>query len=208
MSLRLEFVETKAARYACERYHYSKCLPRGKLVSVGVWEYGLFIGCVIFSRGARSIGSKFRVADTQIAELARIALTSHESACTRIVRIAIKKLREVFTGIEVLVSYADSMQSHHGGIYQAGNWVYTGDTSPSKMYKAPNGKILHSRIVSRTGYKAQFGSQKRVWKPEECKVIECTPKHRYAIAFSDSARHHLESMRVDARPKKYAGSKT
>ena len=59
--LRLGWCDHKAARWACEHWHYSRSVPRGKSVYVGVWEDGRFIGVVIFSRGAnRHIASPCR----------------------------------------------------------------------------------------------------------------------------------------------------
>ena len=43
----------------------------------------------------------------------------------------------------ILVSYADTGMGHHGYIYQATNWLYTGATKKQKDKYAPNGK--HSR---------------------------------------------------------------
>ena len=38
MSLRLDWCSYAAAKYACENWHYSKCLPASKIVKIGVWE--------------------------------------------------------------------------------------------------------------------------------------------------------------------------
>jgi hypothetical protein len=43
----------EAAKYACLNWHYSGTVPVGKLVKVGAWEDGKFIGVVIFSCGVR-----------------------------------------------------------------------------------------------------------------------------------------------------------
>ena len=49
--LRLDFCSYQAAQYACRRWHYSKKIPVGKLVKIGVWEDGKFIGAIIFGDG-------------------------------------------------------------------------------------------------------------------------------------------------------------
>lgn len=43
----------------------------------------------------------------------------------------------------ILVSYADTAQGHHGYIYQATNWIYTGSTTPRTDIATAEGK--HSR---------------------------------------------------------------
>lgn len=45
----------------------------------------------------------------------------------------------------VVVSYADSEQGHHGYIYQATNWLYTGMTKPHSEYSVDGGENKHSR---------------------------------------------------------------
>lgn len=45
----------------------------------------------------------------------------------------------------VVVSYADSEQGHHGYIYQATNWLYTGTTKPHSEYSVDGGENKHSR---------------------------------------------------------------
>lgn len=54
-----------------------------------------------------------------------------------------KVLKDLSNTKIILVSYADEGANHHGYIYQATNWIYTGKTK-SRTYKyTPNGK--HSR---------------------------------------------------------------
>lgn len=38
--LKIDYCDIKAARYACEHFHYSKSVPAGKTVKIGVWEDG------------------------------------------------------------------------------------------------------------------------------------------------------------------------
>jgi len=45
----------------------------------------------------------------------------------------------------VVVSYADSEQGHHGYIYQATNWLYTGMTKPHSEYSVDGEQNKHSR---------------------------------------------------------------
>ena len=50
--LKLNWCSHAAAKYAVEHWHYSKRLPNQKLVKIGVWEFGIFRGAVIFGDGA------------------------------------------------------------------------------------------------------------------------------------------------------------
>ncbi|MEM7738704.1 MAG: protein Mom, partial [Deinococcota bacterium] len=92
--LKLAWCSYEAAKYACENWHYSQSVPAGKLVKVGVWEDGKFIGCIIFSRGANNnIGKPYQLKQTEICELTRVALTQHKTPVSKMLAIALRMLR-------------------------------------------------------------------------------------------------------------------
>ncbi|HJU36321.1 MAG TPA: hypothetical protein VJ716_02755 [Gaiellaceae bacterium] len=85
------------------------------------------MGVVIFSRGASPyLGRKYDLDHTEVCELTRVALREHDAPVSRIVAIALRMLRRKCPGLRLVVSFAGPAQDHHGGIYQAGNWVFTG----------------------------------------------------------------------------------
>lgn len=96
------------------------------MVRVGVWEDGIFIGVIIFSLGSMNLSKEYCLKMNQVSELARVALGVHEASVTRIISIAIRILAKFCPGIRLIVSFADTTQGHHGGIYQGGNWIYSG----------------------------------------------------------------------------------
>lgn len=147
MNLHLDWCSHEAAKYACEKWHYSKCIPPGKTVKIGVWEEKKFIGVIIFSSGANPmIGKPYNLKMTEICELTRVALTSHKNQVSKIVAISIKILRKFCPKLRLIVSYADPEQNHVGAIYQAMNWVFVGRTiSVPKM--VVQGRKRHTRSV-------------------------------------------------------------
>lgn len=149
--LKIDWASHEAAKYACEHWHYSKCLPVGKLVKVGAWENGKYIGVVLFGRGAnRNMGLKFGLGQDKCVELVRVALTKHTSPVSKICALAIRYLKSQSPELELIVSYADPEQNHNGGIYQAMNWTYTGVSSTAKKiwYK---GKWTHKKTIDDLG---------------------------------------------------------
>jgi len=147
IKLKIDWCSFEASKYACENWHYSKCLPVGKTVKVGAWEDDKYIGCVLFSRGANAnIGKPYGLEQTECVELTRIALTSHVSPVSQIMAVAIKFLMKENPGLHLIVSYADPEEGHHGGIYQATNWIYVGlSGSSEKVFY--NGRWVHKRTV-------------------------------------------------------------
>jgi hypothetical protein len=182
-ALRLDWASPAAMRHACLNWHYAKAVPTPPRLPVGVWEHGRYVGVVIFSRGAAPhLGRAFGLAHTQIAELTRVALREHETPVSRIVTIAVRLLRKQAPGVRLVVSYADPLHGHHGGIYQAMNWVYLGTSQPAPVYIDANGREWHSRMISPTGYKKVYGRRRRVPTPAECTVRHDPGKHKYALA--------------------------
>ena len=155
VDLKIDWATHKAAKYACENWHYSGCLPSGKLVKVGVWEEGKFIGVVLFGRGANNrMAGSYGLTQNNACELVRIALKSHSSYVSRIASQAIRFLRRQSPGVRLIISYADPKQGHYGGIYQAGNWVYSG-SSQAQRELIINGVFTHKR--SATSVKKNYG---------------------------------------------------
>lgn len=146
-TLKIAACTYQAAKYACLNYHYSKAVPAGKLIKYGVWENDMFIGAVLFGRGATlQIGDPYNLTQHQICELVRVALNQHEHHVTEIISKCLKKLHQDNPSLELVVSYADKNQDHLGTIYQAGNWIYEGyrKVRPSIII---HGKKIHARTV-------------------------------------------------------------
>ena len=179
--LRIDWATHASAKYACDNWHYSGCMPAGKIVKIGAWEYGKFIGVVLFGRGANNRMSKaYGLNQDQACELVRVALTDHEVEVSRIVALSMRFLKKQSNGIKLIVSYADPKQGHNGGIYQAGNWVYFGK-SQAQRELIINGVFTHKRsanakyqtacpekIMEKTGFDVK-------WAPVEWKHIYLMP---------------------------------
>jgi len=180
--LRIDWASHEAAKYACTNYHYSKSMPVPPLVKIGAWEDSKFIGVVIFSRGANNnLLKPFGLLQTEGCELTRVALTKHESQVSRVVRLAMQFLKKKSPELRLIVSFADPTQGHHGGIYQAGNWTYTGKRPPTVEYIAPDGKQWHGRMVSKDGKIKVQGKYRDCWRTDQCEPIDRPGKHRYLM---------------------------
>ena len=179
--LQVDWCSHKAATYACKNWHYARISPMGKLVKVGAWEGEKFIGAVIFGRGASPfLGKKYSLAQCECVELVRIALTSHKTPVSQIVSIALKFLKKRNPNIMLVVSFADPEKGHHGGIYQAGNWIYTGTSAATQelfvknrwthLRGAYHQKTVHTRTRTMPG------------------------KHRYLMPLDKETRERVKHM--------------
>lgn len=183
----VELCSHKAAKYAVENWHYSRILPRSTKIPFGVWENEIFIGCVIFSRGSTDkLCVSYGIDKRHGCELTRVALTEHESHVSHILSSALKKLRHGNPNMRLVISFADQTKNHHGGIYQAGNWIYTGlsNTQPEFIV---NGTQYHARSIFSKGWKQQE-SWLRENVDKQAKKITVPGKHRYLMPLDKPMR--------------------
>ena len=190
MSLRpklvVDWCSHAAAAYAVTHWHYSRTMPVGKLVHLGVWEADVFIGAIVYGWGAtHQLGPSFGVPMTACTELVRVALTTHGTPVSKLLAISVRMFRQHCPGVRLLVAFADTSQGHLGGIYQAGNWLYTGMTKHNAaiLYR---GKILHQRAF--TGH--NFGTPRKPL-PASATKIRGPAKHRYCYPLDEAMRLQL-----------------
>lgn len=102
--------------------------------------------------------------------------------------------------VPAVLSWADPSANHHGGIYQATNWVYTEPYSYNwnSHFKRPDGSIIDHRAA----YK-MFGTSARE------KVLQINPdwvaflpqpKYRYLMPLSLSKDECLKILKARERP--------
>ena len=187
MKLVLDWVDAKAASYACHKWHYSGAAPMGGTARIGVWEDTSFRGVVIFGIGSnRNIAKPFGLEQHEVCELSRVALREHKTAVSRIVAIALRMLKREFPLLQVVVSYADMRQGHLGVIYQAGNWTYVG-TALSSTAMILFGRERHSRNI-----RAPMDVYRKA--DPNAKRIKLPPKHKYAYALNPEVKKQLAHM--------------
>jgi len=181
--LKIDWATHEAAKHACLHWHYSKCLPAGKLVKVGAWENGKFIGVVIFGSGANpNMPKSYGLTHDQVCELVRVALSKHVTPVSKIVAIAMRFLKKKSPSLRLIVSYADPLQGHHGGVYQAGNWIYKGKSlSALKIWY--NGKWSHSKTVNTSSIDKSNLAKKMV-----------PGKHTYLMPLDKSMKEQIEHL--------------
>ena len=189
-NLRLDWATHDAAKYACQNWHYSKCIPKSKLVKIGVWENGTFIGVTIYSYGATpDLVKPYGLSMQEGCELTRIALTTHKTPVSKIIAFSLKMLKKSNPGLKIVVSFADTNQNHHGGIYQATNWIYSGQSKGCFFYIDKKWKLWHPRNVSEN-----LSLSGKCIKPSDCKKIWKNGKHRYLMPLDPKIRERISSL--------------
>lgn len=192
-----------AAKHAVMNWHYSRRMPSGRLVKFGVWENEQFIGVVLFGRGANDrMLQPYGLKQSEGCELVRVALREHDAPVSQIVAEALRQLKRTNPGLRLVVSYADPSHGHHGGIYQAGNWLYLGEADETREFMV-RGKQVHERTVSswvrthensQTRHKRSDESRenwlRRVYDPK-AHMVYVRGKHRYVMPLDKQMRRLL-----------------
>ena len=78
-----------------------------------------------------------------------------------------------------LISYADEGKNHHGYIYQATNWIYTGLGGGVDFYINEDNREIHSRIMSDYRKKYPDMSRDEIAEMLKWRKVKGTFKHRY-----------------------------
>lgn len=201
-----------AADYACRNWHYSGRMVKGRAVKFGVWEDGQFVGAVVYGSGANAgLGSPYGLDQIEVCELVRVALREHRAPVTQIVAETLRQLKASQPGLRLVVSYADPTQGHHGGIYQAGNWLYDGVSTVREVYVV-NGRRYHGKAMrqlrnthTQRGVPARNALEwaRKVLDPNATEEV-APGKHRYLMPLDRRMRREIEKRRI-APPGRYAG---
>lgn len=93
----------------------------------------------------------------------------------------------------VVVSYADSGHNHHGYIYQATNWIYTGTSVPFKDYMVKGFEGMHNSSIldmvgrsdGKKGHLDKVRLLKEKFGEENVYMVERSIKHRYFYLLGD-----------------------
>jgi len=188
--LKLDWCSYEAAKYAVEHWHYSCSMPVGKQVHLGVWEDQKYIGAVIFAWGANpNLSKPYGLCMTECAELARVALRTHQVPVSRGLSIAVKMLKNQSPGLRLVVSFADTREGHHGGIYQAAGWVYSGKVKEKYDY------MLGNKILQRRAYTGSNFGVGRMLLPARAHKVVSPVKYRYLMPLDAEMRKQIEPLR-------------
>ena len=175
-----------AAVYATTHWHYAERMPVGKLITHGIWT-DRFWGAIAYGRGASApLFPALGLEQTEGAELVRVAIEDdHPFFVTEAVAASLRLLRRTNPGLRLVVSFADPVQDHHGGIYQAGNWIYIGPTSPGTNVLLPSGEIVHNR---------RYRGTTAVPLPPGAKWVQTPAKHKYLFPLDRLTRRRMDKL--------------
>lgn len=146
-----------------KRFHYSRRWP-GNVQFVGSLHLS---GGLFGDSGDIVCGACFSIPPTRwsenVIELSRLVRRDDADGVplTLLIRLSLSRLKR--QGIDLVVSFADKTQSHHGGIYQAASWNYDGSRD-----RRMDGLIIEGRFVPGRSCNSSWGTR----SPERLKALK------------------------------------
>jgi len=163
-----------------EHKHYAHRLPAVITNSFGLFLDGKLEGVCTYSPPPRMYnnGDNLFKNDLKVKtiELNRLCINEGlpKNILSYFVSGTFKLLKNSLSQL-CLVSYADSNQNHHGYIYQATNWIYTGLTISRDIVYDESGTEVHTRTIGH-----RLGSSSREMLEQNNFVyVKQKGKHRY-----------------------------
>ena len=90
-----------------------------------------------------------------------------------------------------MVSYADLDMGHHGGIYQATNWIYEGIfNAGARQGFLIHGRVRHNKSVHSMGVKQSIEAVRRQIDPM-AKEVFTKGKHKYLMPLDEDMRKRI-----------------
>ncbi len=180
----LKRASNEAINFACKHYHYAKSVPVG-VTGYSVFEEDQFCGVIIYARGAnKNIGDAFGLRQGEVIELVRVALNGKQSSTSKGIAISLRLIKKDCPLAKLIVSYADEAQGHKGILYQATNWIFSGDSFAEKAIDPRDNKIKHTRTLHEI-----YGTIKGFQR------VKDPPKHRYLYPLTEDLRIVCEKLR-------------
>jgi hypothetical protein len=180
-----------------ERCHYTGRAPDNiNLVVTAHESGGLFgdrgrcVAAVVFTNS----GTRWRFPVLELSRLVR--RDDIRPPLSQLVAFATRVLRR--RGRDLLVSYADVQQGHHGGIYQAAGWTYAGCRSAGSEGVIVNGEFIPGRTANN-----RFGTRS-IPKLAERGIVASDKrdegKHLYYRVLSNLGKDWARSLGLDDLP--------
>lgn len=174
----VQSIDTYLCKEWCLKKHYAKRLPPIEY-AFGIYDLnGVLQGIVTYGTPVSSTLRDLWKGIYKLMELNRLIINEglEKNILSYLVAESLSKLPKPL----VLVSYADTSQNHHGYIYQATNWKYTGLSLAFKDYYIKGKEHLHNGTIM----DMSRGQENRVdWLRQkfgdDLIMVERPRKHRY-----------------------------
>ena len=182
----LKKANSKAVKYACENFHYSKSVPTIQY-SYNVYNNNNeWCGVIVFGGGASSnLYKNMNICSGELLELERVALNGKQEITSKALALSLKLLHKENPLCKLVISYADTRQKHIGTIYKATNWIYLGKRKCDYEFFY-NGKWRHSRSINALKNRQEI--------KQKCPKRKASDKFKYVYCFDKELREKYQKI--------------
>jgi hypothetical protein len=182
MSIKDKYVVKSIDTYLTKEWllkkHYAKRIPPIEF-AFGLFNLdNLMIGIITYATPVSNSLRNLWDNKYKLYELNRLVINDNSEKNT--LSFLVSQSLNFMPKPSVIVSYADTSQNHHGYIYQATNWIYSGLSAPFKDYYVKGLEHLHGATI----FDMSRGQENRVeWLRnkfgDKLIQIDRPRKHRY-----------------------------
>lgn len=182
MAIKEKYLVRSIENYLCKEWclkkHYAKRLPPIEY-AFGLFDnLGITQGIVTYGTPVSNTLRNLWNGTYKLMELNRLVI--NEGLEKNVLSFLVSQSLKMLPNPMVIVSYADTSKNHHGYIYQATNWIYTGLSVEFKDYYVKGMEHLHNGTIM----DMSRGKENRVeWLRQKFGdnliMIERPRKHRY-----------------------------
>lgn len=178
-------IDTEETKEWFLKKHYAHRIPNS-IYTFGLYENAILQGVISFGMTANNNLNEF-VNGYDCIELNRLII--NEELPKNTLSYFVSKSLKLIPQPKVIISYADSGHGHHGYIYQATNWIYTG------MGKGDYEFIKNGRQYHRKNLFDLFGTGSlENAKANGYEVVIVEPKHRYVFLLG--SKKQIQDMKI------------
>tara|TARA_Y100000034_G_scaffold76088_1_gene91377 strand:- start:296 stop:1027 length:732 start_codon:yes stop_codon:yes gene_type:complete len=159
--------------------HYAHRLPMAIEHAIGLYDQSMVLQgvCVLGPTAPPVPVTIFGEHHKHIVrELTRLVV--NEGLCKNILSFFVSKSLVILPKPMCLVSFADSNAGHRGYIYQAANWIYTGEGGGATSIVDANGIPVHNITIT-DGCTREHITRKAYFAKYGITETDALPKHRY-----------------------------
>lgn len=181
------------------KYHYSKRIP-ANVQFIGTLHEG---GGLFGDSGNPVAALCFSIPPTRwslpVWELSRL-VRREECEGIPLTNLISQSCQRVKDRIDLVISFADWTHGHHGGVYQAASWLYSG-----KRKRRMDGLIIDGKFVPGRSCNSTWGTSSPSLLADKLRHSEIVPhydegKHLYWRALNKTGRKKAEALGLESLP--------
>lgn len=193
----VRFGEIDTARVLVERYHYSRRFAANVQVCATFHEEGGLFGTCGNAVAACVVSIPPTRWSEPVYELSRLVKADGATcSLSQLIALTMRECRR--RNMELIVSFADWTQRHHGGVYQACSWNFGGTREPRM-----DGVVIEGRFVPGRTANSVYGT--RSVRALAARGVVAEPhfdngKHLYWVALTNNGKRMAQSLGLKSFP--------